>query len=198
MDFEKTVDFKQGQIIGFGGRLNLVPSFLVIDLIRKMRADFGPRVWNFYYNYVKASAMKHAFTLLESPGVTKWLSENDLTPKQVFSHVVKLIQGYGFGLIDVEKDELPEGYAFVSLENSSIALAFKEFRGESTKPVCIYVSGFLAGLASAVYGEEIDCIEEKCLVTGEEKCVFKLFPSSKRFENVFLEESGMTAMSERV
>jgi len=190
MDFKK-ISFNEGEIKGLGGRLNLVPSFLLIDLIRKMRANYDSKVWLFYYDYVKSSAMKHTFIILESDEVKNWLTENDLTKHQVFSEVVKIIEAYGFGLVEVKSNNLPKE-AFVKLSNSSIALSVKEFRGESTKPVCVYVSAFLAGLASAVYGENFDCIEEKCIVSGEDKCVFKLFPRTESFENIFLEQQGLS------
>ena len=190
MDFKK-ISFNEGEIKGLGGRLNLVPSFLLIDLIRKMRANYDSKVWLFYYDYVKSSAMKHTFIILESDEVKNWLTENDLTKHQVFNEIVKLITAYGFGLVEVKSNNLPKE-AFVKLSNSSIALSVKEFRGESTKPVCVYVSAFLAGLASAVYGENFDCIEEKCIVSGEDKCVFKLFPRTESFENIFLEQQGLS------
>ncbi len=190
MDLTK-VEFNKGGIKGLGGRLNLVPSFLLIDLMRKMRASYDERVWLFYYDYVKSSALKHGFKILESDEVKAWLNENDLTMAQVFGELVKLVEAYGFGFVEVRENELPKS-AVVELRDSSIALSVKEFRGESSKPVCVYVSAFLAGLASAVYGESLDCVEEQCVVSGKSTCVFKLFPRSDSFENIFLEKQGLS------
>ena len=190
MDLSK-ISFNQGEIKSLGGRLNLVPSFLLIDLIRKMRANYDSKVWLFYYDYVKSSAMKHGFSVLESEEVKKWLTEENVTKAQVFEKMLGLVEAYGFGLASVQSNNLPKE-AFVELSSSSIALSVKEFRGESSKPVCVYVSAFLAGLASAVYGESLDCIEQKCMVSGEDKCLFKLFPRSESFENIFLEQQGLS------
>ena len=190
MDFSK-IDFGEGEIKGLGGRLNLVPSFLLIDLMRKIRAEYDDKVWLLYYKYVKSSAMKHAFKILETEEVKQWLSEEEVTKEIVFEKFLKLLEAYGFGLFKAEANALPKE-AKVSLANSSIASSVKEFRGESSKPVCVYVSGFLAGVASAVYGESLDCIEEQCSVSGANKCSFKLFPRSESFENIFLEQQGLS------
>jgi len=190
MDLSKIL-FEEGEIKGLGGRLNLVPSFLLIDFVRKLRTSYDDKVWLLYYNYVKSSALKHGFEILGSEVVKKWLSEEEVTKEIAFEKLVKLLEVYGFGLFEVVENELPEK-ALVEVKNSSIALSVKELRGESSKPVCVYVSAFLAGIASAVYGEELDCIEEKCSVSGEDMCVFKLFPRSDSFENIFMQQEGLS------
>ena len=190
MDFNK-INFNEGEIKGLGGRLNLVPSFLLIDLVRKIRATYDDKVWLLYYEYVKASAIKHAFMILESSEVKEWLEKEEVTKEVVFEKFLRLLEAYGFGLFQVKENVLPKE-AKVSLVNSSIASSVKELRGESAKPVCVYVSGFLAGVASAVYGENLDCLEEQCMVTGSEMCLFKLFPRSESFENIFLNQQGLS------
>ena len=195
MDFNK-IDFGEGEIKGLGGRLNLVPSFLLVDLVRKIRAEYDDKVWLLYYDYVKSSAMKHAFKILESKEVKDWLSQEKVTKEVVFEKFLKLLEAYGFGLFKIEENALPRE-AKVSLQGSSIASSAKEFRGESSKPVCVYVSGFLAGVASAIYGESLDCIEEQCSVSGADVCSFKLFPRSESFENIFLNQQGLSTSSGR-
>jgi len=190
MDLSKVV-FTGGEIKGLGGRLNLVPTFLLIDFVRKLRTSYDEKVWLLYYNYVKSSALKHGFEILGSEVVKKWLSEEEVTKEVAFEKMVKLMEAYGFGVFEVKENSLPEK-ALVEVKNSSIAMSVKEFRGEISKPVCVYVSAFLAGLASAVYGEELDCVEEKCSVSGEDVCVFTLFPRSDSFENVFMQREGLS------
>ena len=61
----------------------------------------------------------------------------------------------------------------VTLDNSPVAEAY----GESKKPVCHLLAGFLAGAAERALGRDLLCEELSCRSQGKPQCEFELRPT---------------------
>ncbi len=60
----------------------------------------------------------------------------------------------------------------VALENSPIAEAY----GESKRPVCHLIAGWIAGMAERALGRDLLCDELACRSQGKPRCEFQLQP----------------------
>jgi predicted hydrocarbon binding protein len=71
----------------------------------------------------------------------------------------------------------PDGSIIVGAISS---LAKDDLRkNEKTKVVMDYfIAGFFAGIFTTIYDKEIECVETKCVCTGEAECVFILKPKT--------------------
>lgn len=79
----------------------------------------------------------------------------------------------GWGRLDVVAEEPPAHRFLVSLEDSPIAEAY----GDSKKPVCHLLAGWIAGTAQVVLGEGLLCEEITCRAQGKARCDFRLRPT---------------------
>lgn len=73
-------------------------------------------------------------------------------------------------------DEDPAGVATPRMhgvwENSYFAQLWLDSQGESKKPVCWPLAGYVTGYTSAVYGAENVCREQVCIAQGAARCEF--------------------------
>ncbi len=89
----------------------------------------------------------------------------------------KLIEDFfafsGWGAIQVINLQAEAKRAIIVIDNSPFAEALK---GKSALPVDTIMRGTLAGLFSAVFKEEIDCVEVECAAQNSERCKFIIKP----------------------
>lgn len=79
----------------------------------------------------------------------------------------------GWGRFDVVPEDRPVHRYLVTLENSPIAEAY----GESKKPVCHLLAGWVAGTAEHVLGQSFLAEEISCRSMGQPRCEFQLRPT---------------------
>jgi len=79
----------------------------------------------------------------------------------------------GWGAIQVIDMQIEAKRAIIVVDNSPFAEALK---GKSSLPVDTIMRGTLAGLFSAVFKEEIDCVEVECAALNCERCKFIIKP----------------------
>lgn len=84
----------------------------------------------------------------------------------------------GWGKMTVEK--VADSEAVYYVENSPIAESLRGFG----QPVCIYLSGYGAGLLSQATGEDWNGVEVECAAMGHQACKFVL-AKKRRKELVF-------------
>jgi len=103
--------------------------------------------------------------------------------KEMMKDVSPFYTIMGWGKMSVEKVE--EGEVTFYVENSPIA---ENLKG-SEEPVCMYLSGYGAGLLSQATGEEWNGVEVECAATGKyPRCKFLL--SRKNRKDLILEVYG--------
>jgi predicted hydrocarbon binding protein len=73
------------------------------------------------------------------------------------------------------KEVLNKGEKIVlSTPNSPFALEYIHTRGKSSKPVCHYLMGVMAGVQEAYYKKKYKAVEKSCKATGKSNdCVFE-------------------------
>lgn len=79
----------------------------------------------------------------------------------------------GWGRLGVVVEDAATHRYLVSLENSPIA----EVYGDSKKPVCHLLAGWIAGAAQSVLGQSLLCEEIACRAQGKARCEFRLRPT---------------------
>jgi|GEM_PF-704785 len=80
----------------------------------------------------------------------------------------------GWGRVEISLFDPEHGRLVLTLKNSPLARAY----GSSKKPVCHFLSGWIAGLGRTLLEREVLCEETACAAQGHERCEFELRPTS--------------------
>ena len=78
----------------------------------------------------------------------------------------------GWGRTEILRFKPEAGLLSVARDNSPLALAY----GPSTKPVCHFLAGWMAGIGQLLLGKELVCEEIACVAQGRPRCEFELRP----------------------
>lgn len=78
----------------------------------------------------------------------------------------------GWGRIEISSFEPDRGRLLLTVKNSPLARAY----GTSKKPVCHFLSGWIAGLGRTLMEREVLCEETACAAQGHVRCEFELRP----------------------
>ncbi len=83
----------------------------------------------------------------------------------------KFYQSAGAGWFKIEEINFRRrGASYIKIKQSFIA----EEYGKSSKPVCHFLCGFLAGALQVITGKTLTCEEIKCVAKGDPYCKFRL------------------------
>jgi predicted hydrocarbon binding protein len=74
----------------------------------------------------------------------------------------------GWGKFQVEERHPLTKRLILTVRNSPFAAA----HGKSTRPVCHFTRGVMAGMGQAIFGEDIAAAETHCLAKGDDLCRF--------------------------
>lgn len=88
-----------------------------------------------------------------------------MTLKEVFNV-------YGLGNLEIVNLDNTKKQATLRLNDSTLATEYKKKYSKSKTPVDIVAAGILAGIFSYVFKKKVDCVEKKCLATGDSYCEF--------------------------
>lgn len=77
-------------------------------------------------------------------------------------------------LVVVSLDDAGRG-GILRVEGSFFALAYAENAGRSSRPVCDYLRGLLAGVFERCLGGRFLCLERRCAARGEDACEFSVY-----------------------
>jgi predicted hydrocarbon binding protein len=78
----------------------------------------------------------------------------------------------GWGRLDIALFDPEHGRLVLTVANSPIARAY----GPAKKPVCAFLTGWIAGLGRRLLEREVLCEETTCAAQGHERCEFELRP----------------------
>ena len=81
----------------------------------------------------------------------------------------------GFGLLQNIQLDFSANRAIVSVSNSAVALLLK---GKARVACDHLLRGILAGIFSAAFKQDIECVESKCLALNNNACEFVCEPSA--------------------
>src|SRR5437667_12350490 len=78
----------------------------------------------------------------------------------------------GWGRLEISLFDPENGRLVLAVTNSPLARAY----GESKKPVCHFLTGWIAGLGRSLLEREVLCEETACAAQGRGRCEFELRP----------------------
>ena len=82
----------------------------------------------------------------------------------------------GFGLLQNIQIDSASARAVISVTNSPVARLLKN---KAQKPCDHFLRGILAGIFSAAFKQDIECIERKCFAVHDSNCEFVCEPASR-------------------
>src|SRR5205809_7916358 len=80
----------------------------------------------------------------------------------------------GWGRLEISLFDPENGRLVLAVTNSPLARAY----GASKKPVCHFLTGWIAGLGRNLLEREVLCEETACAAQGHGRCEFELRPLS--------------------
>jgi len=80
---------------------------------------------------------------------------------------------YGLGSMEIIDLDNSNKNVLLKINDSTLALTQLK-KSKSKNSVCTLTSGILAGIFSYLFNKDVDCIENKCLATGNDSCYFDI------------------------
>lgn len=152
----------------FAQRLLILRPEAFVDLQKQLEATVGLSSKGFVYLAGEKSAREgHAF--FDRLGGT---SPDPADEPALLAHSIAPLAFLGWGRFAVSPVDAAAHRYLVTLEGSPLAEAY----GESKKPVCHLVAGWVAGTAEHVLGQSFLCEEIACRSQGRPRCEFQLRP----------------------
>ncbi len=151
-----------------GQRLLILRPEALVDLQKQLEGTVGLSSKGFLYLAGEKSATEgHALfgDFLRPRGP-------DEDEPAVLARSIAPLGLLGLGRFDVAPVDVGAHRYLVTLENSPLA----EVYGESRKPVCHLLAGWVAGTARRVLGGNFLCEEMTCRSQGKPRCEFQLRP----------------------
>jgi predicted hydrocarbon binding protein len=93
-----------------------------------------------------------------------------LLNEEIIRFMMEMGSQIGWGRFELERFDAGKKILIVRVYHSPFAEAY----GSSSEPVCHMIRGVLGGMASSVFGKEIDSKEISCLARGDEYCRFEI------------------------
>ena len=150
-------------------RLLIVRPEALVDLQKHLEETIGLSSKGFLYLAGEKSASEgHDVFASLAPAPAESLAPLDALRKRIGA--MSLL---GWGRLDVVAEDPSARRFLVSLEDSPIAEAY----GDSKRPVCHLLAGWIAGTAQAVLAEDLLCEEVACRAQGRPRCEFRLRPT---------------------
>ncbi|MDY6865685.1 MAG: V4R domain-containing protein [Halobacteriota archaeon] len=163
---------EDGKLFHYGIRVGML-DFKIFNIIFK-EADrlIGPVVGTIIYRAVKKQTAESVNSILEATGfkIGEVQEFDDKTMKSLLKMgVADLMSQFGWGSMKITEFDTEAGFIRLCVKDSVVADSYDE---EQEKPVCFFISGMIAGGASALLDRDIECKEVKCKACGEDHCEF--------------------------
>ncbi len=158
----------------------LIAFFMMpIEILKDLHSDFGNLIGKRLTNVILFQAgYRSGF------GIIQRMQVNCARAEGLHTTLPSLWIELGLGLLDIV-EATKERIAVVCSESKE-AMAM----GETGKPSCNLTSGYLAGVVSALLGNEYGCRETECLSAGDDECKFELTLVQKKRDSPVLNEDG--------
>jgi predicted hydrocarbon binding protein len=90
--------------------------------------------------------------------------------EEIVRFMMEMGSQIGWGRFELERFDSARNHLVVKVYHSPFAEAY----GSSSKPVCHIIRGVLGGMASVVFGREVESKELSCLAKGDGCCRFEI------------------------
>jgi predicted hydrocarbon binding protein len=91
-----------------------------------------------------------------------------LSDEETIRFMTEMGPQIGWGRFELEAFDPRRKRLTIKVSSSPFAEAY----GPSSNPVCHFIRGVLAGMASVIYGREVEARESSCLAKGDAFCLF--------------------------
>lgn len=142
--------------------VSVKPS-VIVRFVNTMEAYVGSFARDSFYKIVKQAVFDHFTRSRKKTDLKAYLKEFELENATV---------------------QPLEDLVLVEIKDSAFARDSLNELGRFGRPVCLFIAASLAGAQSALAGKPFDCVERKCMGTGEELCQFVIYPAEKKWENI--------------
>ncbi len=162
-------DPEGGTLRMFRQRLLIVRPEALVDLQKHLEETIGLSSKGFLYLAGEKSAREgHDLFASLAPSAA-----NARDSPEILRQRISAMSLLGWGRLSVIQEEAGTPRYLVTLEESPLAEAY----GESKKPVCHLLAGWIAGTAQSVLGANLLCEEIACRSQGKARCEFRLRPT---------------------
>ncbi len=129
---------------------------------RNLEKKFGKKALNEIYEASKQSFFE----------ICKDWKKFSTNKKTFLDAVLKLIQHFGFGEIEIVEIKEKENRASLQLKANHFAKEYLKLFGKQKSCVDYLLAGILAGFFSEYFEKEVECEEKNCIAKGETFCSF--------------------------
>lgn len=175
IDWSEDVEFKKGRVMVFGRRHSIVDSGVFYSIREKMKKIVGSAADRMLYMAGKERSERFVKAAMEESRMASFISKFNWGEKKIIEKLADIFTQYGFGIAEVE-EFTPDGRSSLIVKDSIIGT---KYSGESDRPTCSYLAGYVAGGASVVFGEDMECHEEECVGKGDKFCRFVVEPAEE-------------------
>jgi predicted hydrocarbon binding protein len=99
---------------------------------------------------------------------TRFKNDMGFDDRQIIDFMANMGTQIGWGNFDVVEFDPENQKLIVEVQSSP----FAEAASPSSKPVCHFIRGVLAGMCTGLFRKEVESVEETCLATGAQSCRF--------------------------
>jgi predicted hydrocarbon binding protein len=171
MKIEYQYDPEKGEMIFEGTNVAIIEKRLMAGIQREHEKIIGDSAKRIMYTASKESVEKFFKGFLKFVvGFTGKLTGK----RKVFEKMMERSAPSGWGVPSIEEFDEKESKFIFTMKNSFVAHEY----GKSTKSVCHFTAGMVAGLLTGLLGKNIDCEEIECIAKGDIICRFIAGPSS--------------------
>jgi len=154
-----------------GVRLSRVPSVIVrpeaiVNIQRQLEQTIGGSSKGILYLSGERSARD---------GMNPFESIVSTRPPLTLANARRLMDAsalLGWGRLEISLFDPEGGRLVLVVTNSPLARAY----GPSKKPVCHFLTGWIAGLGRSLLERDVLCEESACAAQGRDRCEFELRP----------------------
>jgi predicted hydrocarbon binding protein len=98
-----------------------------------------------------------------------------LSGLELFEAVLKLKQAEGWGIFQTRKFNPTPHQGEIVVKEGFEAIRY----GKSSKPVCYFLKGYLAGTLKTAFNINVSLAEKTCIAMGAKECIFELVSRSE-------------------
>jgi predicted hydrocarbon binding protein len=155
------LNFERGKMSIFGERILIVPIGVIHEIILQSAND--KKFEKSIYEAMKKSVYDFCAEMYK---------KSFMQPKEMLQMLGTLAEMNGYGQFNLVNLDFDNKRAVVNMHGlpSKDLIGHKKMKGK--KVADIWWAGMMAGGGSYIFGEDIECIETICAISGKEWCEF--------------------------
>lgn len=160
----KHISIKKGELLVWNIPMLMFPLFSIIDLYQSLNKKYGKSICDILYKVGEKQ------TLLATDYSQKRFGFRD--KKKLIEYLFSQSTFLGFGELKILKLNLKTGEAIIKQSTNPFAKYYLQLFGKSSFPIDDQHRGNIAGIIKGATGQDIVCIETKCIAQGDQFCLY--------------------------